>query len=548
MAQPRAAVSAPAAPAELIFTNARIYTVDDGRPMAQALAVRGGRVQFVGSERGALMLRGPNTRVVDLDGQTVIPGMIDAHAHLVGLGEALRTVDLKETRSYQEVIDRVVARAREVPAGTWIIGRGWDQNDWGNTAFPTHEQLSRAVPDHPVYLTRIDGHAALVNTRAMQMAEVVRTTPDPDGGRVERDAEGNPSGVFVDNAQNIIGARIPATSVQELRAQIDTSVKEMHRWGLTGMHDAGATRQTIDLYEELAGSGRLDLRLYVMIGDDSTAIAHFLQRGPQSALHDGRLWIRSIKLYGDGALGSRGAALLDDYSDEPGNSGLLISPQTHIRSVAERALRAGFQVNVHAIGDRGNRMVLDAFDEAFTTVPRPDHRFRVEHAQILNHQDLHRFAAMDVIPSMQAVHQTSDMYWAANRLGVERLRGAYAWRSLLDTGMPIPNGSDFPVERVNPLFSFHSAISRQDDNDYPAGGWYPEQRMTREEALKSITIWPAYAGFQESLLGSLTPGKYADFVVLDQDIMRVPAEAVLDTRVLETWIGGKRVYQRAARD
>jgi predicted amidohydrolase YtcJ len=313
--------------------------------------------------------------------------------------------------------------------------------------------------------------------------------------------------------------------------------------GLTGIHEMGAELYALASYRRLLERGQLPFRNYVAVAGRSTSTwEHYRERGPER-LGDGRLSVGALKLMADGALGSRGAALLDPYSDDPHNSGLLVSDPKHIQDVATRGLRAGFQVNVHAIGDRGNRVVLDAFEAALKAVPRADHRFRVEHAQILNFDDIPRFAALDVIPSMQAVHQTSDMYWAGTRLGSTRLLGAYAWRSLLDTGVPVPNGSDFPVELVNPLRSFHAAVSRQDANDWPAGGWHPEQRMTREEALRSMTIWPAYAGFQEDVLGSLTPGKYADFVVLDQDIMRVPAELILSTRVLSTWVGGKKVYE-----
>ena len=542
-AQPSARPATPAEPADLIVTNARIYTVDPARPVVEAMAVRGGRVQFVGSAVEAQALRGASTQLLDAGGRTVIPGMTDAHAHFLGLGELLRDVDLVGTRSYDEVIARVVERARTTPAGTWIVGRGWDQNDWGNTAFPTHEALTRAVPNHPVYLARVDGHAGLANAAAMQAAGVTSASQDPSGGRVERDASGAPTGVFVDNAEALVTQAIPRMTRDETRAALKAAAAEMNRWGITGIHDAGAPRATIDLYEELARAGELTVRTYAMIGDDSSAIAHYFARGPQSALHDGRLWIRAVKLYGDGALGSRGAALLDPYADDPHNTGLLVSDPEHIRRVAERGLRAGFQINVHAIGDRGNRVVLDAFEAALRAVPRADHRFRVEHAQILHSDDIPRFARLDVIPSMQAVHQTSDMYWAGNRLGTTRLLGAYAWRSLLDTGVPVPNGSDFPVELVNPLLSFHSAVSRQDAENWPAAGWYPEQRMTREEALKSITIWPAFAGFQEDVLGSLEPGKYADFVVLDRDVMRVPAELLVDTQVRSTWVGGRKVYE-----
>jgi predicted amidohydrolase YtcJ len=306
--------------------------------------------------------------------------------------------------------------------------------------------------------------------------------------------------------------------------------------------------KTVAIYEELAKAGKYNLRNYVMLSDPGEPTAGvtlgnpYLRRGPQSALYGGHLWIRAIKLYADGALGSRGAALLAPYSDDPTNSGLLVSPPAHIEAWAETALRRGFQVNVHAIGDRGNRIALDAFEAALRRVPKADHRFRVEHAQVLSPQDIPRFAKLGVIPSMQATHQTSDMRWAETRVGLERIRGAYAWRSLLNTGVVIPNGTDFPVEEVNPLLTFHAAITRQDPANSPVGGWYPDQKMTREEALQSMTIWPAYAGFQESMLGSLTPGKYADFVVLDRDIMRVPDSEILGARVISTWIAGKRVY------
>ena len=532
-----------AQPADLIVVNARVYTADDARPLVEAFAVRDGKVAFVGSSREARALAGDATQVVDLDGRTVIPGMVDAHAHYAGLAQTLSTVDLMGVPSYDELIARVRARAAALPKGTWVQGRGWDQNQWADGQFPTHEALSAAVPDHPVYLTRVDGHAALVNSAAMRAANLTRTTRDPSGGRILKAANGDPTGVLIDRAQGLVSRVIPPETRDDTRRALLEAQSVMHRWGLTGVHDAGAGRAMIELYEEMARAGELDLRLYAMIADDSAAIAHFMSVGPRSSLHNGRLWVRSIKLYSDGALGSRGAALLEPYSDDPGNSGLLISPLEHIRDVAERALARGFQVNSHAIGDRGNRIVLDAYEQALDKMPHADHRFRIEHAQILHYSDIPRFAQLGVIPSMQASHQTSDMYWAGKRLGPERLLGAYAWRSLLNTGVIIPNGSDFPVEYVNPLISFHAAIARQDANDYPVGGWYPDQRMTRDEALKSMTLWPAYSAFQEDELGSLTVGKHADFVVLDQDIMRVPAELVLSTKVLTTYVGGRVVYR-----
>ena len=532
------------APADLIVTNARIYTSDVNRPVAEALAVRDGLIAFVGSNRGALALAGPKTERLDLSGRTVITGMVDAHAHLLGLGQALRTVNLVGTKSYDEVIARVVERAKTARPGEWIRGRGWDQNDWADTRFPTHAALSRAVPNNPVYLTRVDGHAALVNAKALELAQVSAATPDPAGGRLIRDSANNPTGVLVDNAQAVVGRVIPTAAAAELREQTLAAIAEANRWGLTGIHDAGVDAPGIDVYEALAKEGRYNLRNYVMVRASDSVLDAYMRRGPQKGLYGGRLWIRAIKLVADGALGSRGAALLEPYSDDPGNTGLLTTPPERIKSVAVRALRAGFQVNVHAIGDRANRIVLDQFEAALREVPTADHRFRIEHAQILSYQDIPRFAELDVIPSMQGSHQTSDMYWAPNRLGLARLSGAYAWRSLLNTGVIIPNGSDFPVEAVNPLISFHSFITRQDADNYPPGGWMPEQRTTRQEALWSITLWPAYAAFMENESGTLTAGKYADFVVLDQDIMSVAPEEVLKTNVMMTVLGGRVVYRR----
>jgi len=536
----------PAAPAsaDLIVLAQRIYTVDDARPFATAMAVRGGRVAFVGSTAGAMALKGAKTRVIDYGTRTIVPGITDAHAHMLGLGQALASVDLVGSTSYDEVVARVAAAAKNAAPGAWITGRGWDQNRWGDTRFPTHEKLDAAVPDHPVVLERIDGHASLANAAAIKAAGITAATKDPDGGRILRDASGAPAGVFVDNAQGLIYRAVPPMSHAQRKSALLAAIAEANKWGLTGIHDAGESRETIETYEEIAKAGQLTLRAYVMIGDDSAAEDYYFKLGPRSAMYDGRLWVRAIKLYADGALGSRGAALLDPYADDPGNHGLLVSTPEHLRAVSTAALKHGFQVATHAIGDRGNRVALDAYEAALKEVPTADHRFRIEHAQVIDHADIPRFAELNVIPSMQSSHQTSDMYWAANRLGPSRILGAYAWRQLLNTGVIVPNGSDFPVEYVNPLFSYHAALSRQDAHDWPPGGWQPWEMMTREEALKSITIWPAIASFEEKDLGSLSVGKYADFVVYDRDIVQAPADRILGATVIATWVGGAPVYEK----
>ena len=540
--------------ADLILRNGRIYTVDDAKPFGTALVVRGDRVIFVGSDAEAATFAGKSTRVIDLAGFTVLPGFADAHIHVLGVGQALREVNLVGVTTYEEVVSRTVARSRDTKPGEWILGRGWDQNLFPSREFPTHEELSRALPNNPVVLTRIDGHALLANAKAMALAGVTAKTKDPAGGRIVRDASGNPTGVFVDNAKELVERAVPPSSHDELKKALVAAVDDLNSWGLTSAQDPGEGPSVTGIYEELARANALNIRSYVMLSDPDVSDAAswaksknpFIRRGPQSALYNGHLWIRAIKLYADGAMGSRGAALLAPYSDDPGNTGLLVSTPEHIEGTAEMALKNGFQVNVHAIGDRGNRNVLDAFETALRKFPRADHRFRIEHAQTLSPSDIPRFEKLGVIPSMQSSHQTSDMGWIERRLGPVRVKGAYAWRSLLETGVIIPNGTDAPVERVNPFITFHSAVTRQNPDNQPAGGWYPEQKMTREEALKSMTIWPAFAAFQEKTMGSLTPGKYADFVILSQDILRVPETDIMKTAVIGTFVGGKAVYTNAS--
>ena len=530
-------------PADLIVTGGRIYTVDDTRPIAEAFTVKGGKFVFVGSTRDAMMYKGPQTRVLDLHGAAAYPGFIDAHAHLLGLGLALQSVDLGGAPSYEEIVSRVVARAKTTPAGQWITGDGWDQNRWPVKEFPTHDALTRAVPNNPVLLNRVDGHAVLANAAAMRAAGITAKTRDPAGGRIIRDAKGNPTGVFVDNAQTLFASSAPRLTPAQLAELMHAAAVESNKWGLTEVQDMGEDRATIEALESLAKVGKLPLRTYEMVTDDSAALAYFYARGPRSGLYDGHVWVRGIKLYADGALGSRGAALLAPYSDDSANTGLLVSTPEHLKERTIDALKHGFQVSTHAIGDRGNRNALDAYQAALDAVPTPDARLRVEHAQIISPEDIPRFAKLGVIPSMQASHQTSDMPWAERRLGPVRIRGAYAWRALLNTGVVIPNGTDFPVEHVNPIITFHSSVTRQDADNAPPGGWYPDQRMTREEALRSMTIWPAYAAFQEKELGSIAPGKYADFTILNRDIMTTAPERILGAQVVATYVGGSPVYE-----
>lgn len=528
---------------DLIVTAKTIHTIDPRTPRAQAFAVRGGRFVYVGSREGARALRGPRTKMLDLGDVTVLPGLIDSHLHFTQTGMALHEVELAHVASFEEVVRKTVAFAQS-SRDPWIVGDGWDQNLWPGKAFPAHDALSAAIPDRPVVLYRVDGHALLANAKAMSLAGVTANTADPSGGRILRDDHGAPSGVFIDNAMGLITAKIPPPSHEQLVRASEAALKECHRWGLTSVGDPGVGQNVIAAYEELAHAGRYTVRNHVMLaGSDDPLVAHYLARGPRPFAGDGRLAIRAIKLYIDGALGSRGAALLAPYSDDPSNTGLLRTTQAHVQDVCERALRASFQLCTHAIGDRGNRVVLDAYEAALRTVPTRDHRLRIEHAQILAPDDIPRFAKLGVIPAMQTTHQISDMPWAEARVGPERIKGAYAWRSLLDTGVTIANGTDAPVEAVDTRRTFHAAIARENEANQPPGGWYPGQRMTRDEALKSMTLWAARACFLERDAGSITVGKYADFAVLDRDWMRAAPETIMATRVLATYSSGKAVYE-----
>jgi predicted amidohydrolase YtcJ len=456
----------------------------------------------------------------------------------------LQELDLRGTISYGQIVDRVRQRAATAKPGEWILGRNWDQNDWANTEFPTHDALSAAAPINPVYLTRVDGHAGLANAQAMTAAGVSASTKDPQGGRIIRGAGGRPSGVFVDAAQELITTHIPRETPAQTAERAQLADREARRVGLTMVHDAGTSQRVVDVYRSLFAAGRLKTRLYVMLLGSLDELAPAFARGPIVDEFDHRLAVRAIKIIADGALGSRGAALLQPYSDEPGNVGLLTTPPDVVYAETLAASRAGFQTAVHAIGDRANRLVLDTFERVEREVPAARNlRLRVEHAQILDAADIPRFARLRVIASMQPTHATSDMPWVPARIGRARMEeGAYAWRRILATGARFAAGSDFPVEEPNPLLGFYAAITRQDRNGQPPGGWMPDQRLTRDEALRAFTLGAAYAANAEAFSGSLEAGKMADLVMLSRDIMQVPPREILSTTVRMTMIGGEVVY------
>lgn len=532
-------------PATLIIHNARVYTVDDAQPTAEAVAVRDDRVVLVGSSADALDLRGPQTRVVDAQGATLVPGLQDSHGHFVSLGSSLQTLQLRGTTSYEQIVEMVRERAASARPGEWILGRSWDQNDWPVTDWPTHHLLSAAAPENPVYLTRVDGHAALVNKAALDAAGITRATPDPPGGRIIRDSNGEPIGVLIDAAQRLVSAKIPEISEQQLEDQILRADAEMRRLGLTMVHDAGTTPRVVEAYKRLIDAGQLKTRLYVMLRGPMSMLEPEFAKGPLINYGDHRLTVRAIKIGADGALGSRGAALLEPYSDEPGTSGLLTTPPEEIYRQTLAASRAGFQTCIHAIGDRANRIVMDTFEKVQAEVPGArELRMRNEHAQILDAAEIPRFAQLNVVASMQATHATSDMPWVPARIGPERTKeGAYVWQRLMRTGVVLANGSDFPVEEANPMLGFYASITRQAPDGTPPGGWMPEERMTREQALKSFTWNAAYAAHAERDLGSIEVGKLADMVLLDRDIMTVEPREILNAQPLMTIVGGEVVYE-----
>lgn len=529
--------------ADLVLRHGRFYPVSAPGPVEGSLVIEGGRIAFLGDDASAMARAGAGAREIDLAGRTVTPGLIDAHSHLDGLGAALAQVDLVGTGSYGEVVARVREAAAGLPEGAWVLGRGWDQNDWPETAFPTHEALSEALPGHPVWLTRIDGHAALVNAAAMEALGVGPETADPSGGRFLRDDSGRPTGVLVDRAMEVAAGRIPGPGPEERQRRLKNAARHAVSLGLTTVTDMGVDGADIATYRAVRNAGELPLRAALFLAGDDPYLDRWLDEGPVLD-PDHRLTIRGVKLYADGALGSRGAALVEPYADDPGNVGLLITGEEEIREIAGRALETGFQVGVHAIGDRGNLVVLDGLEAAFGGEPRPEARFRLEHAQVMRPQDIERAARLGVVFSYQPTHATSDMPWAPDRVGPERLPGAYAWRRALEAGGRLALGSDFPVESADPRLGLYAAVTRQDLDGEPAGGWLPDQRLTREEALRGFTLDAAWSLFLEGELGSLEPGKRADLVVFARDPMTVPEREIPEVPIDYTLVDGEVVYHR----
>jgi predicted amidohydrolase YtcJ len=523
----------PSSPAE----SGTLFIGNVQRHTNYGVLVHGDMIVAVGPA-DELRRENPNAHVVDVTGATILPGLTDAHGHLYGLGLSLDTVSLVGAATYDEAIARVKERASRAQANEWVLGRGWDQNRWPGRQFPTAAPLDAAIADHPVWLRRVDGHAGVANSAAMRAAGVTRATPDPEGGRILRDAQGEPTGVFVDGAMSLIDAKVPPPSPALRKARVLAAAKAIAANGLTEMHDAGADDATIDAVRELVREGTFPIRVYMMVSDDERALNEWFARGPLIRFGD-KLTVRSVKLYADGALGSRGAALLAPYSDDPGNTGLLLAKPEHLRDVASRALKAGFQVNTHAIGDRGVRNVINAYEAAGVT---PEKRFRIEHFQVAAPEDFPRIARLGIIASMQPTHATSDMPWAEDRVGAERIRGAYAWRTVLNSGARLALGSDFPVEDVNPFFGLYSAVTRQDQTNNPPGGWYPDQKLTMDEAVRGFTQDAAYAAFEEDSRGMIEPGKLADFTVVEGDLYAAPVSELWKSKVRMTVVGGKVVY------
>jgi predicted amidohydrolase YtcJ len=540
-------------PADLVLRNGRLVTVDPARPEAQALAARGDTIVAVGAERDVARFVGPATRVIDLGGRLAIPGFIEGHGHFTSIGQARLGLDLTTARSWDDIVAQVERAARTAAEGAWIVGRGWHQEKWtpppspAVEGFPVHESLSRVSPRHPVLLIHASGHAAFVNARALELAGIDRGTPDPEGGQILRDARGEATGLLRETAQGRVrealaaarARRTPAEVDAEARKVVELAAEECLRKGVTSFQDAGSSLETVDLLKRLGEEGKLPLRLWVMLREDNAKLAGNLARYRMVDAAGKRLTVRAIKKSIDGALGSRGAWLLEPYSDLPSSTGLNTTPVPDIEETARLARQHGYQLCVHAIGDRANRETLDLFERANGAGGR-DLRWRIEHAQHLHPADIPRFGRLGVIASMQGIHCTSDAPWVVRRLGERRAReGAYVWQKLWRSGAVISNGTDAPVEDVSPIASFYASVSRR-----LADGsvFHADQRMTREEALRSYTLDAAFAAFEERSKGSLVPGKLADLTVLSRDIMTVPEAEIPGTEVVYTIVGGRIAY------
>lgn len=544
-------------PADLVLTNGNIVTMDEMVPAAEALAVTGDRIVAVGTANKMKPYIGSSTRVIDLRGQTAIPGFIDSHAHFTGVGEAQMILDLTKARNWDDIIALVREAASEAKPGEWIRGRGWHQEKWDRRpepnvdGLPFHDGLSKVTPDNPVMLEHASGHSCLANAKAMELGGVTEKTPDPAGGAIVRDARGNPIGAFRETAQGLVGRPLYGSELEKTEAEradqewkaTELAVKECLAKGITSVHDAGASFDTIDKYRDMAEQGRLGVRLYVMINEANSELEEHLAEYRMIGAGQNHLTVRAIKRLLDGALGAHGAWLLEPYADLPASTGLNTTPVEKLKESARLAIENGFQLCTHAIGDRANREILDIYEQAFMAHPeQKDLRWRVEHAQHLDVADIPRFGALGVIAAMQGVHCTSDGPWLVAKLGEKRAReGAYVWRSVMNGGAIICNGTDAPVEDIDPIPSFYASVTRKMKD---GRAFFPDQRLNREEALRTYTINGAYAGFQEDILGSLKPGKLADITVISKDIMTVPDEEIPSAAVRMTIVGGRILYQK----
>ncbi|HEY8224298.1 MAG TPA: amidohydrolase [Pyrinomonadaceae bacterium] len=537
------------APADIVFKNGNVYTANDRSPQAQTIAVKGDRIMFVGTNAAAQRYVGPSTRVVDLHGHTVLPGFADAHQHLSGVGFREMTLNLEGTTSLQDFLAKVKERVDQAKPGDWVTGRGWIETHWQPPKFPTREDLDSIAPNNPVILTRADGHASVVNSAALKNAGITKTTFNPFGGEISKNKEtGEPNGMLLDAAQGLVRRQIPPTSPADAERAVVIGAKRDVDLGWTQIQDAGGSYADIEIFKKLYGQGAVKLRIYKAVFGPGGSATRLLNDGPIMGEFQNRLTVRTIKVVSDGALGSRGAALLAPYSDAPDTSGFLTVKVEDLRPMLVDALRKGIQVETHAIGDRANRFILDEYERALKAVPVAERkiaqpRWRVEHAQIVNPADIPRFAKLGIIPSMQPSHAIGDLFFAPSRLGISRLAGAYAWASFLKTGVVIPGGSDAPVERGEPMIEFYAAVARKDQKGFSAEGWHPEEAVSRTQALKMFTLWPAYAAFEEKLRGTIEPGKLADLTILSADIMKIPEAEILKTRCVMTVINGEIVFE-----